>query len=59
MQIRISISTLMILIIFLLSCNKWDKEEKIPSYIGIYGAKLITDAATQGLLLLTIFLMYG
>ncbi|GAB4456165.1 MAG: hypothetical protein Fur0028_10970 [Bacteroidales bacterium] len=40
---------ILIISVFLLtSCKKWDKEEKIPSYISIYQSSLQTEFATQG-----------
>lgn len=36
-----------ILLLFF-SCSKWDKEEKIPSYLQIYQVNLQTNAATEG-----------
>lgn len=39
----------LIVIIFIVSsCKKWDKEEKIPSYISVYHATIQTDVANQG-----------
>lgn len=40
---------LLVISVFLLtSCKKWDKEEKIPSYISVYQSRLQTEVATQG-----------
>ncbi|MCX7863376.1 MAG: hypothetical protein N2449_10325 [Bacteroidales bacterium] len=39
---------LVICCIIFLSCSKWDKKEKIPSYIQINQVQLQTDAATEG-----------
>lgn len=39
---------LVLIIVFFVSCKKWDKEEKIPSYLRVYSAQVETDFATQG-----------
>jgi hypothetical protein len=36
------------LVFLFVSCKKWDKEEKIPSYISVYQSTIHTDVATQG-----------